>query len=308
MALEGVGNTIAEKVAPRITPLLNRTADWIADNKELASGYVTLASVIGITLLPAVSRLALSFAGIGSVLAAIKAFRVPVWLGTILGGAAVLGSIGATQGEAERNGERLSVLQAIKRWLEDRGVQFQIPSVRLPSALPPEVGRQVAAAAVRHGVNPDFATAIARNEGGTGRVSPAGAIGTMQLMPDTARDLGVNPYDQEQNIDGGVRYLRQLLNRFGGNQLAAAAAYNAGPNHPGVQRFAQTGDRSQLPSETKVYLSRLEAQGVRERGEVRVTVDLRNAPPGTIATAAATGSATVDRPRVATAMPGFAAP
>ena len=75
-------------------------------------------------------------------------------------------------------------------------------------------------------------------------VSPAGARGLTQLMPGTARDLGVNPDDPWQNLEGGARYLRKLLNAFDGDVVKALAAYNAGPDRVrragGVPRIAET--------------------------------------------------------------------
>src|SRR5471032_859862 len=88
---------------------------------------------------------------------------------------------------------------------------------------------KVNAAASRHGVDPDLAWSMANQEsrGNQNAVSPKGAQGVMQLMSGTAKDLGVDPTNEDQNIDGGVRYLKQMLDRFGGDHRLAAAAYNA---------------------------------------------------------------------------------
>lgn len=95
----------------------------------------------------------------------------------------------------------------------------------------------IEASAIRNGVDPKLAKSIAIAESNMNQsaVSGVGAIGVMQLMPETARGLGVNPYDEAENIEGGTRFLRQLLDRFGGNVQLAVAAYNAGPG--AVQKY-----------------------------------------------------------------------
>lgn len=90
---------------------------------------------------------------------------------------------------------------------------------------------EIATAAAKHGVDPVLVEAVmAQESGGDPKAGSAvGARGLMQLMPETAAGLGVDPEDPAQNIEGGTRYLRQMLDQFGGDEEKALAAYNAGP-------------------------------------------------------------------------------
>ncbi len=107
-------------------------------------------------------------------------------------------------------------------------------------------------AARRHGVEPELFAALVWAESGfrPEAVSHAGARGLAQLMPGTARALGVDPDDPLENLDGGARYLSEQMDRFGDATLALAA-YNAGPN-----RVAQAGGVPQI-TETQQYVQRV---------------------------------------------------
>jgi soluble lytic murein transglycosylase-like protein len=91
---------------------------------------------------------------------------------------------------------------------------------------------QIRDTALRYGVDPAVALAVAQQESGfsQGARGAAGEVGVFQLLPSTAAGLGVNPYDEGQNIQGGVSYLAQLYRQFG-DWTKALAAYNGGPGN-----------------------------------------------------------------------------
>src|SRR5947208_7029576 len=121
--------------------------------------------------------------------------------------------------------------------------------LRLPPADTARFGTEIKAAAERYGVPERLVQAVIRVESGfnSRAVSVKGAQGLMQLMPETASLLGVrNSFDPQQNIDGGVRHLRGLIDRFGNDLPMALAAYNAGEKavvtYRGIPPFPETRD------------------------------------------------------------------
>jgi len=114
---------------------------------------------------------------------------------------------------------------------------------------PPDLHELVQRVSTEHGLDPKLVDAVVRVESGynPGAVSHKGALGLMQLMPDTARRLDVDdPFDPEQNVRGGIRELDRLIERYSGNLQLALAAYNAGEGaverHRGIPPFRETRD------------------------------------------------------------------
>ena len=119
------------------------------------------------------------------------------------------------------------------------------------------------------GVRTDLVRAVMQVESGFNPVarSPKGAMGLMQLMPDTMKEFHVaNAFDPAENIRGGVAYLRQLLDRYSNNEVLALAAYNAGPG--AVDKHGQTVPPYKETQDYVRKINTISGHSVRERGKV----------------------------------------
>ncbi len=141
-------------------------------------------------------------------------------------------------------------------WDEPLSPPVRAPAIAADTDCDPvpedQIASMVQEIAQREGLTPELLRAVIEKESSylPCAVSSAGAQGLMQLMPDTAAGLGVeDAFDPRQNVDGGAKYLKQMLDRYGGNLLLGLAAYNAGPGR------ADNAGAFPLPSETANYVS-----------------------------------------------------
>lgn len=148
----------------------------------------------------------------------------------------------------DEHGHKVYINTGEPRSPANGGTAYTFRPTRRASSLPPEeVDRLVHQAATRSQVDPKLIHAIiqAESDYNPNAVSNKGAMGLMQLIPATAQRFGVeNPFDPKENIEGGVSYLRHLLNLFDGDLTLSLAAYNAGENSVlrsgGVPDFNET--------------------------------------------------------------------
>jgi soluble lytic murein transglycosylase-like protein len=158
------------------------------------------------------------------------------------------GTVSVRQGAGAANW--VVVSPASDQTVDESGSPVVIPEGAVTDVsrapVPTQYAAALAQAAAAANISPALLAALVWQESrwNAQAVSRKGAIGLAQLMPATARDLGVNPMDPVANLNGGARYLRQLLDQFDGNVEKALAAYNAGAarvrNAGGVPAIAET--------------------------------------------------------------------
>jgi len=143
-----------------------------------------------------------------------------------------------------------------------------------------DIDTAIEQAAARHNVDPNLVRAVVKVESNfnPNAVSRKGAMGLMQLMPSTARQLKVkNPFDPEQNVDAGVRHLKQLLESYGGDVKLTLAAYNAGAGavarSSGVPHYAET--QNYVRRITNLYYGGFDFNSGASHDPVRVQRDAR---------------------------------
>lgn len=126
--------------------------------------------------------------------------------------------------------------------------------------IPASIENAIKKASAKYGVEEKFIKAVIKQESSFNPYSKSsmGAMGLMQLMPGTARSLGVtDPYNIEQNVDGGTKYLKGMLESYGNCKEMALAAYNAGPNGVRRRNVKSPSDIYKMPRETRGYVDKV---------------------------------------------------
>ncbi|MGI4801024.1 MAG: transglycosylase SLT domain-containing protein [Janthinobacterium lividum] len=252
------GRHLLNDVSPGITRVLTRLGDWL--DRHLPGWYAKIDPIIQkfmgaldkLNFDHVVSEVETFGKRVWTAFDALANWQPPAWIAHLLG----LDSAGAEAAQPATDSGSTSLGDRIRQTLGLGQTNYNPTGTKADDA--------EMAAADRNGVPRDFARKIfaiehGLDENGNPLTSKAGAIGAGQLMPDTARDLKVDPYNLEQNVDGSTRHMKMLLDLFHGNQAAAAAAYNAGQNSESVKSFAASGDMSSLPDETKKYVRKFNA-------------------------------------------------
>jgi Transglycosylase SLT domain len=177
----------------------------------------------------------------------VEVVEPPVVAPNVVPGSEVASSL--SQGDPAQSDSKFNALEeALPEPVKKGGrMSFRAPIQIADLMKCKNLGEVIKKYAQKYGVDEELVWAVIRQESGfnPGAVSPKGAMGLMQLMPGTAALMGVSdPFDVEQNIAGGVKYLEQCLNQFNHNVPLALAAYNAGPGnvvkYQGCPPFAET--------------------------------------------------------------------
>jgi hypothetical protein len=258
---ENLGNSVLANLAPSLktvlddmTHMIEKKPDLVAAITEITGGFLALRAVGSLAKVLGLSELAATLTSLEGIV-----LRLSPWLATL--------SLSGDTPNADDQGRAAAQAAGGKAWEDWQAAHpnpaswawDHIKSWFTGPKLAADVEKEIRAGATAAGLDADHMAALATQEaGGYDTVSPAGAIGPMQLMPGTARGEGVDPHDWHQNIKGGLSYYQKLLKQFGGNYAVADAAYNAGPMNPGVLYFARTGDPSRLPAETKKYIAAID--------------------------------------------------
>jgi soluble lytic murein transglycosylase-like protein len=163
---------------------------------------------------------------------------------------------------------------------QSASVKIIAANFRGATATQGDIDSAIEQAAARHNVDPNLVRAVVKVESNfnPNAVSRKGAMGLMQLMPATARQLKVkNPFDPEQNVDAGVRHLKQLLESYGGDVRLTLAAYNAGAGavarNSGVPHYAET--QNYVRRITSLYYGASVVQPFAQHDPVKVQRDAR---------------------------------